>query len=519
MRWATTHRTTPRSSQRSSPLRLRRPSGGCPRRRGLRLRLLPPAGPRPMTRSVFVSSPEGRTGKSAVGLGLFDLLARRVGSVGVFRPLVNGHQRDVLIDVLVSHPSSHQTYEEARGVTYEAALADPDEALATIVHRYGEISERHDFVLIMGSDFTDVSSPTEHTFNARVAANLGSPVVMVVSGVDRTPDEIMRSAGGAIDEFRRHHNDVVALIANRVAEGAVEETQRVLSTLPGLTVGVMPEHPLLTAPTIREQIVAAEATLVQGEDAWLDRESLGVVVAGMTLPNVLDRLFLDATVVTPERPHRAVGRSADGSPVRHVSHAGRDHPGRRLRDPGVDPAIVRRRRRRAPHRPHVLGHLPDRTEALRPARPAERRLDPQDRDGTTPLRRTGRPGGPAGRDQHPAVRHPYAFDVRVPADGAGARRQASHRAAGGDRRPDPRGRRCRAATRRGGGDPARRPLRDRGTSRRTRRRPDQGRGGVDRRPGAVGAVRGRVCPAAQPQGRQLSTRLARPCGTCPTSAR
>ncbi|CUR57162.1 Phosphate acetyltransferase [metagenome] len=252
-----------------------------------------------MTRSVFVTSPEARTGKSAVGLGLFDLLARDVGSVGVFRPLVNGHQRDVLIDVLVSHPSSHQKYEEARGVTYEAALADPDEALAAIVHRFGEISERHDFVLIMGSDFTDVSSPTEHTFNARIAANLGSPVVMVVSGVDRTPDEIVRSAGGAIDEFRRHHNDVVALIANRVTEEAVEETQRVLESLPGLTVGVMPEHPLLTAPTVREQVVAAEATLVQGEDAWLDRESLGVLVAGMTLPNVLDRLFLDATVVTP----------------------------------------------------------------------------------------------------------------------------------------------------------------------------------------------------------------------------
>ncbi|MGD9960334.1 phosphate acetyltransferase [Nocardioides sp.] len=252
-----------------------------------------------MTRSVFVTSPEGRTGKSAVGLGLFDLLARDVGSVGVFRPLVNGHQRDVLIDVLVAHPSSHQTYEDARGVTYEAAVANPDEALATIVRRYGEISERHDFVLIMGSDFTDVSSPTEHTFNARIAANLGSPVVMVVSGVDRTPEEIVRSAGGAIDEFRRQHNDVVALIANRVAQDSVEETERALATLPGLTTGVMPEHSLLTAPTIREQMVAAEASLVQGDDAQLDRESLGVLVAGMTLPNVLDRLFLDATVVTP----------------------------------------------------------------------------------------------------------------------------------------------------------------------------------------------------------------------------
>ncbi len=252
-----------------------------------------------MTRSVFVTSPEARTGKSAVGLGLFDVLSREVGSVGVFRPLVNGHQRDVLIDVLVAHPSCHQTYEDARGVSYEAAHADPDEALAAIVRKYGELSERHDFLVVMGSDFTDVSSPTEHTFNARIAANLGSPVVMVVSGVDRTPLEIVRSARGAIEEFRLHHNNVVALIANRVNRDLLAETAEALAGFGDLRTGVMPEHPLLTAPTVREQIAAADATVIQGTDAALDRESLGVVMAGMTLPNVLDRLFLDATVIVP----------------------------------------------------------------------------------------------------------------------------------------------------------------------------------------------------------------------------
>ena len=40
-----------------------------------------------MSRSVYVASPEGLTGKSAVALGLLDALIREVGSVGVFRPL------------------------------------------------------------------------------------------------------------------------------------------------------------------------------------------------------------------------------------------------------------------------------------------------------------------------------------------------------------------------------------------------------------------------------------------------
>ena len=40
-----------------------------------------------MTRSVYVLSPEGLTGKSVVALGLLDALARTAGRVGVFRPL------------------------------------------------------------------------------------------------------------------------------------------------------------------------------------------------------------------------------------------------------------------------------------------------------------------------------------------------------------------------------------------------------------------------------------------------
>ena len=40
-----------------------------------------------VSRSVYVASPDGLTGKSAVALGLVDALTREVGSVGVFRPL------------------------------------------------------------------------------------------------------------------------------------------------------------------------------------------------------------------------------------------------------------------------------------------------------------------------------------------------------------------------------------------------------------------------------------------------
>ena len=85
-----------------------------------------------MSRSVYIASPEGFTGKSAVALGLLDALTREVDSVGVFRPLTTSSGSDdvdLIVDLLVNQPGISQTYEEAIGVTYDAAREDVDEAL------------------------------------------------------------------------------------------------------------------------------------------------------------------------------------------------------------------------------------------------------------------------------------------------------------------------------------------------------------------------------------------------------
>jgi hypothetical protein len=42
-------------------------------------------------------------------------------------------------------------------------------------------------IVVVGSDYADVASGTELSFNAKIAANLGSAVVLVVHGRGRTP--------------------------------------------------------------------------------------------------------------------------------------------------------------------------------------------------------------------------------------------------------------------------------------------------------------------------------------------
>jgi phosphate acetyltransferase len=261
-----------------------------------------------VTRSVYIASPEGLTGKSAIAVGLLDALTRETSSVGIFRPLTHSTDKDLIVDLMVSQPGVNQAYADALGVTYDTARHTPDEAMHTIVERFGHLTERYEAVLVLGSDYTDISTGTELSVNARIAANLGSPVLLVVHGRDRRPEDIWSAAEGAIAELRAHHAQTVAVIANRVREDDRDQIRKQLRTLGDLVVAAVPDDPILSAPTVRALAAAIDARLVMGTESWLDRESLGLIVAAMSLPNALPWLRPDITVIAAgDRPELIPG--------------------------------------------------------------------------------------------------------------------------------------------------------------------------------------------------------------------
>ena len=252
-----------------------------------------------MTRSIYVAAPEGQTGKSVVALGLLDTLLRGVESVGVFRPLVSTGKRDDILEMMLSQPGVELAYDEAVGITYEEMRADPEGAMETIVTKFGRMSPRFGAIVILGSDYADVTSPTELAFNAEVAANLNSSLLLVVSGYERNATEIRSAAETALNEFTAHHVQTIGVIANRVDPAILDETVATLQSLTDLVVAALPADKILVAPTLRQQFESVEANHVLGNPDLLDRESQDVVVAAMTLPNVLSRLVTEATVIMP----------------------------------------------------------------------------------------------------------------------------------------------------------------------------------------------------------------------------
>ncbi|MBN9635900.1 MAG: AAA family ATPase, partial [Actinobacteria bacterium] len=128
----------------------------------------------PEATAIYIASPEGDTGKSTIALGLLHRLAATVARVGVFRPITRaGDGLDYILELLLTHTTAGLEYDDCVGVTYQQLHEDTDGAIADIVDRYHRVADKCDAVVIVGSDYSDVASPTELSVNARIAVNLG----------------------------------------------------------------------------------------------------------------------------------------------------------------------------------------------------------------------------------------------------------------------------------------------------------------------------------------------------------
>lgn len=273
-----------------------------------------------MAQSIFITSAEGRSGKSSVALGVLEALSRATPRVGVFRAIARSTvEADYVLEMLLGHDGVDLEYEDCIGVTYDDVRDHPEQALGTIVERYKAVQSQCDAVVILGSDYTDVGSPAELAYNARIAANLGAPVLLVLGGrtaqgqseqlgatVARTPAEMGQIAALALAELAHERAGLLAIVANRAdpdhlddivasikAQVAVWQT----TADPSVPVWALPEDKFLVAPSVRGVMASVEGRLVKGDPELLTREVLDVVVAGMSMVNVLPRLAESSIVV------------------------------------------------------------------------------------------------------------------------------------------------------------------------------------------------------------------------------
>jgi phosphate acetyltransferase len=260
-----------------------------------------------MSDNLYIAAVEPDSGKGIFVLGVMEMLSRRIRNIGFFRPVIkSGDKPDNDIQLILSRYNQELSYEDAYGCTHEEAQSmvaegQYNELLKKIVSKYKGLESQCPFVLCEGTDFTGVSSAFEFDFNANVANNLGAPILAVVNGLGKSPDEVVDSVRVARESFGGHGCTLAATAVNRVTADNVESITAELKGLQpeGEPLCVLPEEPTLAKPTVGEIARALNAKILQGEPNELNREVRDFKVAAMNLPNFLDYVVEGALVITP----------------------------------------------------------------------------------------------------------------------------------------------------------------------------------------------------------------------------
>ena len=206
-----------------------------------------------MARNVYVTALEPGTGKSAVILGLTEMLSRRAGRLGFFRPLIaSAAERDADLELMLDRFRLPQEYERSYALTLDdlhdvtdrtgytrllervltayRTLADGDACprapmigegvTATAVADAAATAAAEviapDVVVVEGSDFTGGSLAVELDFNVDAANHLGAPVLLVVRGRRRTAEQVLDSVASGLTTLRDHGCTLIGVVANRV---------------------------------------------------------------------------------------------------------------------------------------------------------------------------------------------------------------------------------------------------------------------------------------------------------------
>lgn len=260
-----------------------------------------------MARSLYIAAIEPASGKSVVALGIMESLSRRIRKLGYFRPVISsGKKPDNNIQLIRRRYNLSLAYEEMYAYHHEEARAMSADGrnpalFADILNKYKYLENKCDFVLCEGTDFTGVSSAFEFDFNADVANNMGSPILALINGRSRSPEDILDAVHVAQESFENKGCTILATIVNRVDPLIMRAVRTRVKKIGSDTkpIYVLPEEATLGKPTVGDIVHALNASVLQSGPDGLNREVHAFRVAAMNLPHFLDHIQEGDLIITP----------------------------------------------------------------------------------------------------------------------------------------------------------------------------------------------------------------------------
>jgi len=261
-----------------------------------------------MTKNIFIASAEPYTGKSVVAFGMVNMLLGKTQKVGYFKPIiaqVNPAEKEKHIEAILEYFSLPIPYADTYAFTRQQILHQSEtenagEMINTIISKYKKLEDNYDFTVIEGSDFLGEGIAFEFESNVLIAKNLGAPVVIVVTGKDKTPAQVMGTAVNIYRNFMLRDVQVLGIVTNMVAPDDVDAVRLGLTNqLPAeLMITVIPMDSGLQSPTMQEITNALNAKVLFGADLMANQVD-NFVTGAMMLPNFLSHIKENVLIITP----------------------------------------------------------------------------------------------------------------------------------------------------------------------------------------------------------------------------
>ena len=261
-----------------------------------------------MTKNIFIASAEPYTGKSVVAFGMVNMLLGKTQKVGYFKPIiaqVNPAEKEKHIEAILEYFSLPIPYADTYAFTRQQVLHQSEtenagEMINTIISKYKKLEDNYDFTVIEGSDFLGEGIAFEFESNVLIAKNLGAPVIIVVTGKDKTPAQVMGTAVNIYRNFLLRDVQVLGIVTNMVAPDDVDAVRLGLTNqLPAeLMITVIPMDSGLQSPTMQEITNALNAKVLFGAELMANQVD-NFVTGAMMLPNFLSHIKENVLIITP----------------------------------------------------------------------------------------------------------------------------------------------------------------------------------------------------------------------------
>jgi phosphate acetyltransferase len=227
-------------------------------------------------------------------MGFMDILRRKVKNIAFFRPITLSENSDNITSFMLKYYKLDMNAKEAFGFTLDevksAAAKDKlNELIQNLIAKFKELEAKYDFIVCAGIERSLLPSAFDFDINLEFAKHLNTPIVNIISGKERTVDEIADAVNIEANIIKDSGCIRFNTFINRLDADILNELKKKKNELfPFISpIYMLPEVEELNSPTIEDIKDALKCEFVFGKKEDLRRVAKQIRVVSTTIDTML----------------------------------------------------------------------------------------------------------------------------------------------------------------------------------------------------------------------------------------